>query len=62
MITDNKFGLFVCEPYETYLQSDMMVIYKAYEFALEDSKKLDSMLTRNRLRFDNHKLNIELLE
>ena len=40
----------------------MTIIHKAYEFVIEISEKLESELTRLRLRFEDRKLNIESLE
>ena len=62
MISDNKFDLFVCEPYLTQIQSDMIVIHKSYESTIKVSEKLDSELTRLRLSFEDRKLKIESAE
>lgn len=58
MISENKFDLSVCETYLIIIESDMIIILKAFESTIDDSEKLNSELTRFRLRFEEHKLKI----
>ncbi|XP_052621758.1 uncharacterized protein LOC128127334 [Lactuca sativa] len=62
MIYDNNFDLTLCEPYLNQIQTDMNIIYKAYESAIEASENKDCELSRLRLRFEDKKLKIESLE
>lgn len=57
-----SFYLFVSEPYLTKIQSNIIVIHKAYESGIEVSEKMDSEFTRCRLHFEYRKLKIKLLE
>ena len=62
MIHENNFDLYVCEPYLTQIELDMIVILKVYESIIDMSEKLDNELTRLRLHFENRKVKIESLE
>lgn len=62
MISKNNFYITVCEPYVTKIQSDMIVVLKAYEISVDDHEKMNNELIRHRMRFEGRKLKIDSLE
>lgn len=59
MISQNNFYLYFCEPYLTKIESDTIIVLKAYETAIHDKEKINYDFTKLGLHYEDCKLNIE---
>lgn len=62
MISLNNFDMSFYEPFLTKSESNMTVVLKSYESAIDNSEKMTTKFTILRLRFEDHKLKIDLVE
>lgn len=62
MISQNNFEVSVCEPYLNKIDSDIIVVLKAYKTAIDDREKINNEFTRLRWCLEDRKLKIDSLE